>query len=128
MNNPNDSSRFDGSMEQIGDEDHDHSFPSGVLPDDFPKRLERLKEVSGLTWSGFARAIGVGEKQIHRWRNGARALRGRHARALPLRGPDARRHGDPRERELPDQLLPRTDRSAPPGAPRDGGTAGPETA
>ena len=71
MNNPNDSSRFDGSMEQIGDEDHDHSFPSGVLPDDFPKRLERLKEVSGLTWSGFARAIGVGEKQIHRWRNGA---------------------------------------------------------
>ena len=70
-NNPDDSSRFDGIMEQTDDEDQILCYQNGVLPEDFPKRLERLKEVSGLTWSAFARAIGVGEKQIHRWRNGA---------------------------------------------------------
>ena len=41
-----------------------------MLAVDFPKRLERLHEVSGLTWAAFARAIGVDPKLVHRWRNG----------------------------------------------------------
>ena len=31
-------------------------YLSGVLPRDFPKRLERLREASGLTWNAFADA------------------------------------------------------------------------
>ena len=33
----------------------------------FPERLDRLKEASGLSWSGLARAIGVDRKQTRRW-------------------------------------------------------------
>ena len=43
---------------------------TGVLPEDFAARLEHLKEASGLTWSGFAEAVGVELKQVLRWRNG----------------------------------------------------------
>ncbi len=41
---------------------------SGVLPWDFADRIVRLKEASGLTWSGMARALGVDRKQLRRWR------------------------------------------------------------
>ena len=34
---------------------------------DFPRRLDLLKEASGLSWSGLARAIGVDRKQTRRW-------------------------------------------------------------
>ena len=71
MNNPNDLSRFDGSMDRTRQDELIRSFETGVLPRDFPKRLERLKKASGLSWSGFARAVGVDPKQMHRWRNGA---------------------------------------------------------
>ena len=40
-----------------------------LLPGDFTKRLERLKEASGLSWSGFAKAIGIDYKQMYRWHN-----------------------------------------------------------
>ena len=40
---------------------------TAVFPEDFPDRLRRLKEASGLTWSGFAQAIGVDLKQLRRW-------------------------------------------------------------
>lgn len=43
-------------------------YQSGVLPDDFALRIERLKEASGLTWNGFALAIGVDRQQVRRWR------------------------------------------------------------
>ena len=43
-------------------------FQSGELPDDFNKRVHRLKEASGLTWNAFSQAIGVDRKQIRRWR------------------------------------------------------------
>ena len=39
-----------------------------MLPEDFAARLHRLKEVSVLTWNGFALAIGVDRKQLRRWR------------------------------------------------------------
>ena len=42
---------------------------ASLLPDDFPERLERLREASGLTWSGFAAAIGIDYKQMYRWHN-----------------------------------------------------------
>ena len=70
MTNHNDSSRFDGITEQIYDEEQDLALQAAVLAEDFPKRLERLHEVSGLTWAAFARAIGVDPKLVHRWRNG----------------------------------------------------------
>ncbi len=43
-------------------------YQSGVLPRDFPQRLERLREASGLTWNAFADAIGIDKKRVHRWR------------------------------------------------------------
>lgn len=41
-----------------------------MLPDDFPQHLTRLKEASGLTWSGLSRTLGVDPKQMYRWRKG----------------------------------------------------------
>lgn len=43
---------------------------SGVLPGDFARRIELLKQASGLTWQGFSDAMGVELKQVLRWRNG----------------------------------------------------------
>ena len=40
------------------------------LPDDFPERLESLKELTGLSWERMAAAMGVDSRQLHRWRNG----------------------------------------------------------
>ena len=71
MNRPNDSFRFGGSMEHIDREELIRSLETGVLPRNFPQRLERLKEASGLSWSGFARAVGVDPKQANKWRKGA---------------------------------------------------------
>ena len=42
-----------------------------VMPEDFPQRLERLKEASGLSWRGMARVIGIDYKLLRRWRKGA---------------------------------------------------------
>ena len=46
------------------------AFVPGValMPGDFGARLVRLKEASGLTWDGFATAIGVDIRQVLRWR------------------------------------------------------------
>ena len=43
---------------------------TGVLPEDFERRLERLKEASGLSWRGLARALGVDPKRLGHWRRG----------------------------------------------------------
>ena len=59
-------SRFGGRNNGIPDDDallHE----GGVLPKDFPQRLERLKEASGLSWDALARAIGVNRKSLIRW-------------------------------------------------------------
>ncbi len=68
--NSNTEPRFDGEMDESNDEELPREFQTGVLPSDFPRRLERLREASKLTWSGFARAVGVDPKQVHRWRRG----------------------------------------------------------
>ena len=67
MTNTNVSSRFDGH--HTTGEEGTQPLESGVLPEDFGQRLERLKEASGLTWSGFAKAIGIDDKQMYRWHN-----------------------------------------------------------
>ena len=66
MNNPDVSSRFNG-IHATGEEDA-QLMQSGVLPEDFGQRLERLKEASGLSWRGFAKALGVDPKQLRLWR------------------------------------------------------------
>ncbi len=44
--------------------------PPGValMPEDFPRRLVALKELTGLTWEGMADALGVDPRQLLRWR------------------------------------------------------------
>ena len=58
--------------------DHEFPFDGDDLPPDieallrdFPERLNRLKDRSGLSWSGLAVALGVDRKQTRRWGNGA---------------------------------------------------------
>ncbi len=70
MTTPKNEPRFDGYSERITVGGHRLPQESGVLPPDFPERLTRLKEASGLSWSGLAQAIGVDRKQIGRWLNG----------------------------------------------------------
>ena len=70
MTTRNNEPRFDGYSDRITVEGRPLPQDSGVLPEDFPNRLTRLKEASGLTWSGLAQAIGVDRKQLHRWRKG----------------------------------------------------------
>ena len=66
MTNTSCASRPDGTLKLIPDDQE--RLPYGnLLPSDFPDRLRRLKEASGLTWSGFAAAIGVDYKQMYRW-------------------------------------------------------------
>ncbi len=41
-----------------------------LLPDDFPERLDALKQMTGLSWERMAAAMGVDGRQLHRWRRG----------------------------------------------------------
>ncbi len=41
------------------------------IPVDFPQRLERLKEASGLGWKAMCQRLGVDNKRLYRWRRGA---------------------------------------------------------
>ena len=45
-------------------------YGTGELPDNFGRRLVRLKQASGLTWFEFSEALGVELKQVLRWRKG----------------------------------------------------------
>ena len=67
MNNRDNQPPFDGRRRRDGDQPLDVE----ALLRAFPGRLDRLKEVSGLSWSGLARTLGVDRKQTRRWSNGA---------------------------------------------------------
>ena len=41
------------------------------FPEDFPKRLERFKEASVLSWRGLARELRIDIRLVKRWRKGA---------------------------------------------------------
>ena len=40
------------------------------FPEDFGERLERLKEMSGLSWGEFAQRLSVSQRGLAKWRNG----------------------------------------------------------
>ena len=83
----------------IGDRSSDY-LPRGTeFPDDFPQRLERLREASWLTWRALARVLGVSVRSLYRWRAGTRP-EGAHMLAIVEFAT---------ERELLDCLLGRTD-------------------
>ena len=42
------------------------------FPEDFPERLERFKEASGLSWRGLARELRVDIRQLRRWKKDTR--------------------------------------------------------
>ncbi len=68
MNSSNTKLCFDGHTHRSAADGSDLSYLGGVLPQDFPERLEGLKEASGLSWGAMARSIGVDRKQLMRWR------------------------------------------------------------
>ena len=41
------------------------------LPKDFPERLERFREVTGLSWGELAASLGVDHERVTSWRRGA---------------------------------------------------------
>jgi len=41
-----------------------------AFPEDFPQRLERLKEASGLSWRQFTRHVGADRNTVRQWRKG----------------------------------------------------------
>ena len=45
----------------------DHSRAIYVFPDDFPQRLVRFKEESGLSWAEIARRLGTYPYTVKRW-------------------------------------------------------------
>ena len=45
---------------------------TALLPDDFPRRLERFKEALGVSWDVLAACLGVDPRQLQRWRHGTR--------------------------------------------------------
>ena len=67
MTNSNHESRFDGFSHRITFNGRVLPLDAGLFPEDFPDRLRRLKEASGLTWAALAQAIGVDRKQLRRW-------------------------------------------------------------
>ena len=70
MTTPSSSPRFSGQADQITIDGRPVPLQSGVLHDDFVQRLDALKKASGLTWNGFAQALGVDRRQVNRWREG----------------------------------------------------------
>ena len=60
-----------------------------MLPEDFPRRLEQVHRVTGLSWNALAEKLGVDPRQMARWRNGSEPAGGamlalvRLARRIP---------------------------------------------
>ena len=48
-------------------------FTPGValMPDNFPERLAAIKKAAGLSWQGLSACLGVDDRQVLRWRQGA---------------------------------------------------------
>ena len=41
-------------------------------PEDFPQRLERLKQMAGISWKRMAELVGVTDRGALKWRRGGR--------------------------------------------------------
>ncbi len=59
-----------------------HTRETYDLSDDFPQRLRRFKEESGLSWSELARRLGVYRHTVWRWKEGLALPSRLHRRAL----------------------------------------------
>ncbi len=44
----------------------------GLIPTDFPQRLNAFKERTGLSWDALAGCLGVDPRQLQRWRKGTK--------------------------------------------------------
>lgn len=55
-----------------------------IFPDDFPQRLERFKEASGLSWAKPSRRLGTSDLNLRRWRAGVRPHAGHLMTLLDL--------------------------------------------
>ena len=53
-----------------------------VVPDDFPERLERFQEASGLSWAELNRRVGTHPQTMRRWRKSRTRPSTRHVLAL----------------------------------------------
>ncbi len=53
-----------------------------VFPDDFPQRLERFKEESGLPWAELVRRLGTYRHTVWRWTEGVVRPNAKHTMAL----------------------------------------------
>ena len=70
MTTRNDGPRFEADAGRITVNGRVLPLLNGVIPADFPQRLVRLKEATGLTWTAFSYAVGADPKQMRRWRRG----------------------------------------------------------
>ena len=59
-----------------------HTRSTHDLLDDFPRRLKRFREASGLTWAELSRRLGTHPQTLRRWRNEGVRPNGRHLMAL----------------------------------------------
>ena len=108
-----------------------------VMPDDFPERLRRLKQESGLPWAEIARRIGTTPYTVWRWVEAGVRPHWRHQMALLALAEDlglahlltAWTLPEEEPGETPAEAVPHPGR-VPRRMPRDGGaaaTAGIET-
>ena len=51
-------------------------------PEDFGRRLEGLKGLTGLSWQGFAGRLGVTDRGVLQWRRGKRRPSREHFQAI----------------------------------------------
>ena len=50
----------------------DYLLDEPFLPEDFPRRLQRVKETLGVSWDVLAACIGADPRQLQRWREGTK--------------------------------------------------------
>ena len=54
----------------IGERKRNLNHRPPPFPEDFGERLERLKELSGLSWGEFSERLNVTQRGLAKWRNG----------------------------------------------------------
>ena len=59
-----------------------HTRETYKFPDDFPERMVRFKEESGLSWAELTRRLGTHPETVRRWRKGMCRPSTRHMVAL----------------------------------------------
>ncbi len=61
---------------------NNYSRRTYAFPDDFPQRLKRFHEETGLSWSEIARRVGTYRHTVWRWASGRARPNYQHRRAL----------------------------------------------